>query len=139
MEPFLRDINCSVLSANIRPDSTLASTFGAAFQPYKIFDVGGQRVGVVGYTSRETPALSQPGKKPRSHLHGDRAGSVQRFWSALCLPEQEVVQGWFHLSASIRTSPGVPGRGQRPAAHRGQAGDAGGQQGHRSGSLWHRR
>ncbi|XP_014909960.1 5'-nucleotidase [Poecilia latipinna] len=61
MEPFLRDINCSVLSANIRPDSTLASTFGAAFQPYKIFEVGGQRVGVVGYTSRETPALSQPG------------------------------------------------------------------------------
>ncbi|XP_014833297.1 PREDICTED: snake venom 5'-nucleotidase-like [Poecilia mexicana] len=61
MEPFLRDINCSVLSANIRPDTTLASTFGAAFQPYKIFEVGGQRVGVVGYTSRETPALSQPG------------------------------------------------------------------------------
>uniref|UniRef100_A0A3B5Q3N2 5'-nucleotidase n=1 Tax=Xiphophorus maculatus TaxID=8083 RepID=A0A3B5Q3N2_XIPMA len=61
MKPFLRDINCSILSANIRPDSTLASTFGAAFQPYKIFEVGGQRVGVVGYTSRETPALSQPG------------------------------------------------------------------------------
>ncbi|MEQ2240985.1 hypothetical protein ILYODFUR_020759 [Ilyodon furcidens] len=63
MEPFLQNINCTVLSANIRPDKTLVSTFGKTYLPYKIFKVGGQRVGVVGYTSRETPALSKPGKK----------------------------------------------------------------------------
>lgn len=62
MKPFLQNINCSVLSANIRADLTLAPTFGTTYQPYKIFEVGGQKVGVVGYTSRETPALSQPGK-----------------------------------------------------------------------------
>ncbi|MED6289997.1 5'-nucleotidase [Characodon lateralis] len=61
MEPFLQNINCTVLSANIRPDKTLVSTFGKTYLPYKIFKVGGQRVGVVGYTSRETPALSKPG------------------------------------------------------------------------------
>lgn len=62
MKPFLQNIKCSILSANIRPDQTLASTFGTTYQPYQIFEVGGQKVGVVGYTSRETPALSQPGK-----------------------------------------------------------------------------
>ncbi|KAM4713650.1 5'-nucleotidase [Anableps anableps] len=61
MKPFLQDINCTILSANIKPDRTLASTFGTTYQPYKIFEVGGQRVGVVGYTSRDTQALSQPG------------------------------------------------------------------------------
>uniref|UniRef100_A0A672ZAK6 5'-nucleotidase n=1 Tax=Sphaeramia orbicularis TaxID=375764 RepID=A0A672ZAK6_9TELE len=61
MKPFLQDIKCSVLSANIRTDSVLESTFGNAFFPYKIFTVGGQKVGVVGYTSQETPALSEPG------------------------------------------------------------------------------
>lgn len=62
MKPFMEEIKCHVLSANIKPDKTLAPTFGAAYQPYKIFDVSGEKVGVVGYTSQETPALSQPGK-----------------------------------------------------------------------------
>ncbi|KAM4529430.1 5'-nucleotidase [Fundulus diaphanus] len=74
MTPFLQNINCSVLSANIQPDSTLASTFGITYSPYKIFEVGGQRVGVVGYTSRETKALSKPGP----HLHFlDEVSSLQ--------------------------------------------------------------
>ncbi|XP_038161273.1 snake venom 5'-nucleotidase-like [Cyprinodon tularosa] len=63
MTPFLQDIQCPVLSANIRADSTLASTFGLTYSPYKIFEVEGQKVGVVGYTSRDTPALSRPGRK----------------------------------------------------------------------------
>ncbi|XP_069028690.1 snake venom 5'-nucleotidase-like [Embiotoca jacksoni] len=61
MKPFLEEIRCPVLSANIRPDKTLAATFGSMYLPYKIFTFGDQKVGVVGYTSRETPALSRPG------------------------------------------------------------------------------
>ncbi|XP_029966376.1 5'-nucleotidase [Salarias fasciatus] len=61
MKPFMENIRCPVLSANIRAGPSLASTFGNSFLPYKIFTVGDQRVGVVGYTSRETPALSKPG------------------------------------------------------------------------------
>ncbi|XP_068454796.1 5'-nucleotidase isoform X1 [Clinocottus analis] len=61
MKPFMEQIRCPVLSANIRADQTLASTFGSSFLPYKILTVGGEKVGVVGYTSRETPHLSQPG------------------------------------------------------------------------------
>ncbi|KAM3602252.1 uncharacterized protein V6R79_000687 [Siganus canaliculatus] len=61
MKPFMEQIKCPVLSANIRTDRTLESTFGKSFLPYKILEVGGERVGVVGYTSRETSALSRPG------------------------------------------------------------------------------
>ncbi|XP_028997710.1 5'-nucleotidase isoform X2 [Betta splendens] len=61
LKPFMEQIRCPVLSANIKPDRTLAPSFGAAFQPFKVLDVGGVKVGVVGYTSQETPALSAPG------------------------------------------------------------------------------
>lgn len=62
MAPFMEDVRFAVLSANIRPDDSLAATFGVSCQPYKIFTVGGEKVAVVGYTSQETPALSRPGK-----------------------------------------------------------------------------
>lgn len=62
MTPFLANVNFTVLSANIKPDVVLAPTFGKSYLPYKIFSVGGERVAVVGYTSRETPALSKPGE-----------------------------------------------------------------------------
>lgn len=58
----MEEIKCPVLSANIKPDNTLAPTFGNSYQPYKILPVGNEKVGVVGYTSRETPALSKSGK-----------------------------------------------------------------------------
>ncbi|XP_033503895.1 snake venom 5'-nucleotidase [Epinephelus lanceolatus] len=61
MKPFMEQIKCPVLSANIKPDKTLAPTFGNSYLPYKILNVGGEKVGVVGYTSRETPDLSKPG------------------------------------------------------------------------------
>ncbi|KAM9339706.1 snake venom 5'-nucleotidase-like [Symphorus nematophorus] len=63
MKPFMEQIKCPVLSANIQPDATLAPTFGTSYLPYKILSVGGERVGVVGYTSQETPALSKPGPR----------------------------------------------------------------------------
>ncbi|XP_026164026.1 5'-nucleotidase [Mastacembelus armatus] len=61
MRPFLEQVRCPVLSANIKPDETLAPTFGNSYLPYHIFNIEGQRVGVVGYTSQETSALSAPG------------------------------------------------------------------------------
>lgn len=62
MKPFMENIQCPVLSANIKPDRNLAPTFGKSYQPYKILDVNGVKVGVVGYTAQETPALSRTGK-----------------------------------------------------------------------------
>ncbi|XP_076010988.1 snake venom 5'-nucleotidase-like [Genypterus blacodes] len=61
MKPFLQDIKFAVLSANIKTDNTLAATFGTSYSPYKIFTFGKEKVGVVGYTTEETPALSKPG------------------------------------------------------------------------------
>ncbi|KAG7270075.1 hypothetical protein CRUP_012076, partial [Coryphaenoides rupestris] len=60
VKPFLQDVNFTVLSANIQPDKTLAPRLAGLFLPYKVLTVGEQKVGIVGYTSRETPALSQP-------------------------------------------------------------------------------
>lgn len=69
MKPFLEEVQFPVLSANIRPDDSLAATFGRSFLPYTILTVGGERVAVVGYTSQETPALSRPGERWRlTHL-----------------------------------------------------------------------
>ncbi|XP_029903579.1 5'-nucleotidase-like [Myripristis murdjan] len=61
ISPFLGDVRCAVLGANIKPDQTLTSKFGGLYSPFKIFDIDNQKVGVVGYTSQETPALSQSG------------------------------------------------------------------------------
>ncbi|XP_071766421.1 snake venom 5'-nucleotidase [Centroberyx gerrardi] len=74
IKPFLQEVRCAVLSANIKPDGTLAPTFGKYYLPYKILNVGSEKVGVVGYTSQETPALSQPGPNLRFE---DEVGAVQ--------------------------------------------------------------
>ncbi|KAI1895797.1 hypothetical protein AGOR_G00110470 [Albula goreensis] len=59
--PFLQRVNCSVLSANIKPDETLEPKLSGYFSPYKIFNIGSDKVAVVGYTTKETPDLSVPG------------------------------------------------------------------------------
>uniref|UniRef100_A0A8C3FXC8 5'-nucleotidase n=1 Tax=Cyclopterus lumpus TaxID=8103 RepID=A0A8C3FXC8_CYCLU len=74
MKPFMERIRFPVLSANIRADGALASTFGSSFLPSKVLTVGGRRVGVVGYTSRETPDLSKPGPHLRFQ---DEVSAVQ--------------------------------------------------------------
>ncbi|KAL7381533.1 hypothetical protein ABVT39_007402 [Epinephelus coioides] len=61
MKPFLEQINFTVLSANIKTDKTLASTFGSSYLPHKILTVGSEKVGVIGYTTQETPVVSTPG------------------------------------------------------------------------------
>ncbi|TRY59156.1 hypothetical protein DNTS_032405, partial [Danionella cerebrum] len=61
VKPFLQQVNCSVLSANIKADQTIAPQISGFYLPFKIFTVNSEKVGVVGYTSVETPALSLPG------------------------------------------------------------------------------
>lgn len=63
VQPFLQDVECPVLSANIRAAASIEPKVAGHYLPYKIFDMGPEKVAVVGYTSRETPALSLPGKK----------------------------------------------------------------------------
>ncbi|XP_036398541.1 snake venom 5'-nucleotidase-like [Megalops cyprinoides] len=61
LKPFLQEVNCTVLSANVKPDQTLAPEISGRYLPYKIFNIGSEKVAVVGYTTKETPALSLPG------------------------------------------------------------------------------
>lgn len=63
IRPFLQNINCSVVSANIHPDQTLAANFSGYYKPYTIINVGSEKVVVIGYTTAETPFLSMPGKR----------------------------------------------------------------------------
>ncbi|XP_062324812.1 5'-nucleotidase-like isoform X2 [Osmerus eperlanus] len=61
VEPFLQKVNFTVLSANIKADQVLAPAISGYYQPYKVFTVDSEKVGVVGYTTAETPQLSLPG------------------------------------------------------------------------------
>lgn len=63
IDPFLIDVNFSfpILSANIKPDDWLASRISGYYRPFKILNVSSEKIGIVGYTSRETPVLSNSG------------------------------------------------------------------------------
>nr|XP_057946130.1 5'-nucleotidase [Doryrhamphus excisus] len=61
IQPFLQNVNCSVVSANLKADQTLSAKLSGYYQPYTVIPVGSERVAVVGYTTAETPFLSQPG------------------------------------------------------------------------------
>lgn len=61
MDPLLKNVNFSVLSANIKASKQLANKITGYFLPYTILNVGSERVGIVGYTTKETPVLSNPG------------------------------------------------------------------------------
>ncbi|KAF3850315.1 hypothetical protein F7725_020034 [Dissostichus mawsoni] len=54
-------ILCPIVSANLKTDPSIAATFGKSYLPYKILTVAGEQVGIVGYVSQETSALSKPG------------------------------------------------------------------------------
>uniref|UniRef100_G3SLC6 5'-nucleotidase n=2 Tax=Elephantidae TaxID=9780 RepID=G3SLC6_LOXAF len=62
MDPLLKGVKFPILSANIKAEGPLASQISGLYLPYKILNVGSEVVGIVGYTSRETPFLSNPGK-----------------------------------------------------------------------------
>ncbi|XP_067416836.1 5'-nucleotidase isoform X2 [Emydura macquarii macquarii] len=62
LDPLLKNVNFSILSANIKASKSVASNITGYFQPYKILHVGSEKIGIVGYTTKETPLLSNPGK-----------------------------------------------------------------------------
>ncbi|KAG8444817.1 hypothetical protein GDO86_009827 [Hymenochirus boettgeri] len=61
LKPFLEQVKFPVLSANIKADAELAPKISGFVLPLKILQVGSEKIGIVGYTSRETPVLSDPG------------------------------------------------------------------------------
>ncbi|XP_074043199.1 5'-nucleotidase [Macrotis lagotis] len=62
LNPFLKKVKFPVLSANIKAKEPLASEISGYYHPYKILSVGQEKVGIIGYTSKETPVLSKPGR-----------------------------------------------------------------------------
>lgn len=62
IDPLLREARFPILSANIKAKGPLASQISGLYLPYKILPVGDEVVGIVGYTSKETPYLSNPGR-----------------------------------------------------------------------------
>ncbi|XP_067900779.1 5'-nucleotidase [Heterodontus francisci] len=73
--PFLQNVSFPVLSANVKADQQLSPSIAGYYMPYKILNVSGQEIGLVGYTSKETPMLSDPGP----HLiFEDEIEAVQR-------------------------------------------------------------
>ncbi|XP_073482993.1 5'-nucleotidase [Aquarana catesbeiana] len=61
VDPFLKNVKFPILSANIIADSQIASNISGLYLPYNILNVGGEKIAIVGYTSKETPVLSDPG------------------------------------------------------------------------------
>ncbi|XP_015264873.1 PREDICTED: 5'-nucleotidase [Gekko japonicus] len=62
LDPLLKNLKFPILSANIKASKQLANNFTGYFFPYTILNVGSERVGIVGYTTKETPFLSNPGQ-----------------------------------------------------------------------------
>ncbi|XP_078412917.1 5'-nucleotidase [Cetorhinus maximus] len=75
LNPFLKNVSFPVLSANIKADQQLAPKLAGYYHPFKILKVNGQKIGLVGYTTKETPMLSSTGP----HLtFEDEIEAVQR-------------------------------------------------------------
>jgi 5'-nucleotidase len=64
LEPYLRALNTTVVNSNIRDHGSAIKNL---FKPRLIKNIGGQRIGIIGYTTTETPALSNTG----AHLEFD--------------------------------------------------------------------
>ncbi len=58
--PLLDGANFPILGANIQLDSK--SVLNGKFSKSHVFDVGGEKIGVVGYTTRDTSSISMPGE-----------------------------------------------------------------------------
>jgi 5'-nucleotidase len=58
--PFLKAVNFSVLSCNI--DAGPEPTMQGLFNKTSIKEVGGRKIGIIGYTTVETPEISYPGR-----------------------------------------------------------------------------
>uniref|UniRef100_A0A8D0H4L0 Snake venom 5'-nucleotidase n=1 Tax=Sphenodon punctatus TaxID=8508 RepID=A0A8D0H4L0_SPHPU len=62
LDPLLKNVNFSIVSANIKASRKLANNITGYFMPFKIVHFGSEKVGIVGYTTKETPFLSNPGQ-----------------------------------------------------------------------------
>jgi 5'-nucleotidase len=56
---FIRGVNFPVVSANI--ETAEESELAGLIEPYTVLEVGGEQIGVIGYTTEETALLSSPG------------------------------------------------------------------------------
>ncbi len=59
LAPFLEKVQFPVVTANVQTDSE--STLGDRIKRSIVLDVGGQKIGIVGAVTNETPELSSPG------------------------------------------------------------------------------
>ena len=57
----MKNVTFPVLSANI--DASLEPEMAPLLAPSTVLDVGGEKIGVIGYTTKDTPVLSYPGIK----------------------------------------------------------------------------
>ncbi len=60
LAPFLKDLPFPVISANI--DASGEPLIEGLFAPYTIITVGGESIGVVGYSTKDIPELVSPGE-----------------------------------------------------------------------------
>ena len=56
---FIRGANFPVLSANV--DASNEPDLAGLIEPYTVLEVGGEKIGIVGYTTEDTAILSSPG------------------------------------------------------------------------------
>ncbi|XP_071597502.1 5'-nucleotidase isoform X1 [Heliangelus exortis] len=61
LDPLLKNANFTILSANIKGKTPLGNEMMKYVKPFKIVHFGSESVGIVGYTTKETSFLSQPG------------------------------------------------------------------------------
>jgi 5'-nucleotidase / UDP-sugar diphosphatase len=57
--PFLEKVQFPVLSANVHPNAQ--SKVGDGIKPSVVIEVGGQKIGIVGAVTNDTPELASPG------------------------------------------------------------------------------
>ncbi len=57
--PFLEKVEFPVLSANVQPNAQ--SRVGDRIKPSVVLDVGGERIGIVGAVTTDTPEIASPG------------------------------------------------------------------------------
>ncbi|BCH23073.1 5'-nucleotidase C-terminal domain-containing protein [Mesorhizobium sp. L-8-3] len=57
--PFLEEVNFPVLSANVHADAK--SKVGDKIKPSIVVEVGGQKIGIIGAVTNDTPEIASPG------------------------------------------------------------------------------
>nr|XP_022289438.1 5'-nucleotidase-like [Crassostrea virginica] len=72
VRPFLEHVDFPIVSANI--DTSYEPTISPRISKRTIIQVGGQQLGIVGYTTKDTPIISSPG----SLVFHDEVSSVRK-------------------------------------------------------------